>query len=421
MQKTSRIAIAVVILVLVSVLPMPKGTHALQASDSPLGTYLRIFGDVNRPLNLTYDELMSFPMVSEVAQLKCIDGAPNTVGNWTGIPLFYLLTLAEINSSAYKVATFGSDGYSSDLLVEDALKPTTILALKDNGTTNAAQIEPLPRLIVPNEWGYKWVAEVNSIEVVNSDYYGTWDYQFGDNATITGLKALPPSLPVRGLNFTFGNLKFRVGAFTNASINAYALNYSRRQISINVTVPSSSAGFADFILPQNFLAGPYSIEMDNQATKILEADVANRSYLYTSMPRGFNTVKIIGTGIFGFAPEINLIIPQNTIAGENVTFNASRSVAYGTIISYQWSFGDGTNGTGAVVLHSYNKEGTFAVKLNVTDNYGLSNSEVFTVTVANPPQNTTLAIEILLVTVLGLLIFMFAVLIRGRKTRNNKS
>ncbi len=79
----------IVAVALISVLPVQSGADALQTSG-----VISIYGDVNRPLNLTYAELLSFPMVSEVAELKCVDGFPDVTGNWTGIPLFYLLTLA---------------------------------------------------------------------------------------------------------------------------------------------------------------------------------------------------------------------------------------------------------------------------------------------------------------------------------------
>jgi hypothetical protein len=418
MRKGSRIIYMTAILVfaLITAIPMQKRASASDTSIPPVGT-LRIFGEVNRPLNLTYDELLSFPMVSEVAELKCVDGYPDVVGNWTGIPLFYLLTLAQINSDAYKVVTEGSDGYSSDLLVEDALRPTTILALKDNGTTSASGIEPLPRLIVPNNWGYKWVAEVDSIEVVNYNYQGTWESSgYSDNGTRPGLTVLPSiTPPLQELNFTLGNLTFNVQAFSNASISAYAFNYSQKQISLNVTVPSGTIGFADFELPQDFLKSPYNVTIDKHAVDIIEADLANQSYVYASLPEGFHSASIVGRAIFGLAPEINLIRPQNIYVGENATFDASKSTAYGTIISYEWSFGDGTNGTGAVVSHSYDKEGTYQMELNITDSYGLSTSETFTITVGTPPQYVPLALEALLAMMLILLILMFAVLMRSRE------
>jgi len=418
MRKRSRIVYMAVVLALALtiILPMPREASALARSGANM---FKIYGLVNKPLEFTYTQLQAFPMVSEVAELKCVDGYPDVVGNWTGIPLFYLLTLAQISSHAYKIVTIGSDGYQSDLLVEDALKPTTILALKDNGTTNAnPNIGPLPRLIVPNNWGYKWVDEVDAIQVVSTNYNGTYESQgYPDNATRPGMTVLPSiTPPIKELNFALGNLTFNTEAFTDASISAHTLNYPQKKISLNVTVPSGgAAGFADFALPQDFLKSPYIVTIDNQASSITEADIANQAYIYISLPEGFHTVNVIGAWIFGFAPEININRPQNIYVGQKASFNASGSVDYATIISYKWSFGDGTNGTGVVVSHSYNKEGTYQLALNVTDSDGRSSSETFTITVGSPPQYIPLAIDVLLVTVLSLLLLMFGVLVRNRR------
>jgi PKD repeat protein len=99
--------------------------------------------------------------------------------------------------------------------------------------------------------------------------------------------------------------------------------------------------------------------------------------------------------------------------GQNITFDASKSVDYGIIVSYDWSFGDGANGSGAVVSHSYDKEGTYQVELNVTNNDGISNFETLTITVENLPGY--LLLEIFLAIVLSLLILMFAFLLRNRR------
>jgi PKD repeat protein len=421
MQNLSRITYVAIILALaLTILPVPREASALTTSGA---NKLKIYGLVNNPLEFTYTQLQSLPMVSEVAELKCVDGSPDVVGNWTGIPLFYLLTLAQINSHAYKVVTYGSDGYSSDLLVEDALKPTTILALKDNGTTEANPgIGPLPRLIVPNNWGYKWVDMVDAIQVVNYNYNGTYESSgYPDNATRLGMTGLPSiTPPIQELDFGTGNLKFRVEAFTNASINTYTLNYSQKQISLNVTVPSGTVGFADFELPRDFLKSPYNVTIDNQATDVVEADLADQSYVYMPLPEGSCTVNIVGAGIFGFAPEINVNLPQNIYVGKSAIFNASKSADYGTIISYEWSFGDGTNGSGAVVSHSYDKQGIYQLELNVTDSYGQSSSETFTITVGSPPQYIPLAIEMLLAALLSSLILIFAVLLISRKKSTPK-
>jgi outer membrane protein assembly factor BamB len=87
--------------------------------------------------------------------------------------------------------------------------------------------------------------------------------------------------------------------------------------------------------------------------------------------------------------------PQNPVVGEEVTFDASASVdPDGTIVSYQWSFGDGNSGLGKVATHDYSNTGTFTVTLTVADNEGVTASTVKTVKiedrlslpVSNQPQ-----------------------------------
>ncbi len=39
-------------------------------------------------------------------------------------------------------------------------------------------------------------------------------------------------------------------------------------------------------------------------------------------------------------------------------------------ISYEWSFGDGTNGTGEITNHSFHSPGNYTVSLEVTDSDG---------------------------------------------------
>ncbi|MEM2452734.1 MAG: PKD domain-containing protein, partial [Candidatus Methanomethylicia archaeon] len=66
--------------------------------------------------------------------------------------------------------------------------------------------------------------------------------------------------------------------------------------------------------------------------------------------------------------------PERPFTGMIITFNASLSYPIEIIERYTWCFGDGNNGSGMIVTHSYCKPGTYKVKLFVWDQYGNSNS-----------------------------------------------
>jgi len=76
--------------------------------------------------------------------------------------------------------------------------------------------------------------------------------------------------------------------------------------------------------------------------------------------------------------------PYASLEGSAVGMSAAASLdPNGSIVGYQWSFGDGSTATGAVVSHVYTQDGNYPVTVTVTDNDGLTDTVVSTVTVAN--------------------------------------
>ena len=213
----------------------------------------------------------------------------------------------------------------------------------------------------------------------------------------------------------YGNRTFEIKIFTNVSINAFTLDYFQKELEVNVTVPLGTPGFADFVLPQDFLKGPYNVTLDDKIDAV-EADVIQRSYLYLHVGQGNHTVRIFGTEFFGHIPEITVEYNGTVDVGQTVIFNASKSVDYGEIVSYEWDFGDGINGTGEVIPHSYGKEGTYEVRLNATNNEGISNFATLRVIVERPPEIIPPTVKLFLLTVLVLLILMFGILLRNRRS-----
>ncbi|MGQ9601281.1 MAG: PKD domain-containing protein, partial [Candidatus Bipolaricaulia bacterium] len=66
--------------------------------------------------------------------------------------------------------------------------------------------------------------------------------------------------------------------------------------------------------------------------------------------------------------------PASPKAGQKVQFTDQSTDADGTIKAWSWEFGDGTTSTERNPTHQYAKDGTYIVKLTVTDNDELSST-----------------------------------------------
>ncbi len=70
--------------------------------------------------------------------------------------------------------------------------------------------------------------------------------------------------------------------------------------------------------------------------------------------------------------------------GSPVTMSgAGSSDPDGDALTYLWSFGDGSTGTGATVSHTYAQDGSFTVRLIVRDPTGLADTATTTATISN--------------------------------------
>ncbi len=74
--------------------------------------------------------------------------------------------------------------------------------------------------------------------------------------------------------------------------------------------------------------------------------------------------------------------PVSGSAPLNVTFDGTTSSdSDGSIVSYQWNFGDGATGVGSTIQHSYQSAGNYTATLTVTDNAGANASTTMLVQV----------------------------------------
>lgn len=104
------------------------------------------------------------------------------------------------------------------------------------------------------------------------------------------------------------------------------------------------------------------------------------------------TLLVLLTGCGNLSPVASFTCtPSSGQSPLTVSFNASSSHdSDGTIVSYQWTFGDGSNGTGMTASHIYTTTGnhTYSVTLTVTDDDGSQATATHVVSVTPPPPNS---------------------------------
>ncbi|PIZ51786.1 hypothetical protein COY28_04815, partial [Candidatus Woesearchaeota archaeon CG_4_10_14_0_2_um_filter_57_5] len=71
--------------------------------------------------------------------------------------------------------------------------------------------------------------------------------------------------------------------------------------------------------------------------------------------------------------------PASGTAPLSTILSAQASDPDGYIVSYAWTFGDGQTGSGQSALHVYQNPGTYTARVTVTDNQGLSASDIVSV------------------------------------------
>ncbi|XUX00789.1 MAG: molybdopterin-dependent oxidoreductase [Dehalogenimonas sp.] len=138
---------------------------------------LTVDGLVNHVLNLSYAGLQSYPQVSRLMDLNCVEGWKFTA-KWTGPSLVDILNDAGIQSEGKILIFHTSDvpsGYTS-LDIDYVMSNNIIIALKDNDITLTPDRGFPFQVVSMSKFGYKWAKWVTRIEVSSdTSFRGYWE------------------------------------------------------------------------------------------------------------------------------------------------------------------------------------------------------------------------------------------------------
>jgi DMSO/TMAO reductase YedYZ molybdopterin-dependent catalytic subunit len=159
-----------------------KGTQYIDQE-----TYeLSVYGMVDTPVNLSYDQLLAYSSVSRFVRMDCVEGW-GFDAKWTGVTLNTLFNETGVNSSATTVIFYSADGYSTSLELDYLVDNDIMLAYELNDITLPADRGFPLQLVAEDKYGYKWAKWITGIEVTGEPYKGYWEsVGYSNNADVGG-------------------------------------------------------------------------------------------------------------------------------------------------------------------------------------------------------------------------------------------
>jgi PKD repeat protein len=226
-----------------------------------------------------------------------------------------------------------------------------VVAASPEATVSVDPSQPIER-----NTGESFTININIVDVVDLFSWGIkvrWEPRLLEATSITEGPFLKDQPDGTAFVKKFYNNYIDVGCVTLGSWPGVSGSGTLMTVTFNVTGKGATE-----------LEIFYSNLLDSAIPSVLINHTVEDGYFYTRQP----------VASFTYAPK-SPDLYGHPLVDETVTFDASASYdPDGSIVSYEWDFGDNVTGTGMIVNHTYEEAGDYIVRLNVTDDEGETDS-----------------------------------------------
>lgn len=136
---------------------------------------LTIDGAVEHATVLNWDNFMALPQTNDISDFHCVTTWSKLNMDWKGVRMLDLAALVQPKENASHIMCYGYDGYTTNLSLEEALKPDVLLV-------HTFENKPLPeehggpvRIITPQLYAWKGSKWIKRIEFLTSNRLGFWE------------------------------------------------------------------------------------------------------------------------------------------------------------------------------------------------------------------------------------------------------
>ncbi len=133
---------------------------------------VKVFGEVEKKLELSWSELMKLPKVHKVLDFHCVTRWSRIQDDWEGVSLKKILDMAKPKGDFLMFHCY--EGYTTNLPIS-YINEDSMLAYNFNGKP-LEKIHGGPlRAFIPNLYAWKSAKWTHGIEVMKEDLAGFWE------------------------------------------------------------------------------------------------------------------------------------------------------------------------------------------------------------------------------------------------------
>jgi len=136
---------------------------------------IEITGACSKPQSLDWSRLLALEQVEDVSDFHCVTTWSKLGISWLGVRFLEIAALVEPTDTASHIFIHGSDGYTTNLSLQEALKPDVLLVYQADGVPLSREHGGPVRMITPQLYAWKGAKWICGIEFLTSDRLGYWE------------------------------------------------------------------------------------------------------------------------------------------------------------------------------------------------------------------------------------------------------
>ncbi|WP_291425702.1 sulfite oxidase-like oxidoreductase [Deinococcus sp.] len=152
----------------------PVLTYGPTQRYSPQEVVVKLTG-LAEPRQFTWAELLALPQVTLTHDIHCVTHWTRLDMLWTGVRVTDLMQQVQLRPGASHVMQRSVGGYTTNLSLEDFVRPENLLAHTYNGQPLEAEHGGPLRLVVPHLYFWKSAKWLTELEFMDGDRPGFWE------------------------------------------------------------------------------------------------------------------------------------------------------------------------------------------------------------------------------------------------------